>query len=126
MTARTYSTNIAIQNYSNIRPNPAENILIMEGSGVVGDRGGEDGAACGCSCFLGTPGNGVGATSPLRHVEHWVESTAGTALVMGRVWTAVVSCTLGRRLHRAGVNKVFVRLFLVLALHVVFLFVWPS
>ena len=71
-------------------------------------------------------GRGVGAASLLRHVGRCVESTAGTALVMGHVRTTVVSCILGRRLHRAGVNKVFVRLFLVLALHVVFLFVWPS
>ena len=83
---------------------PTEDIVAVEGGGLGGSRGGEDGVACGCSCFSGALGKGGGSGHPA--------ATCGALgpvnLAAGRVRATIVGCVLGRRLQNAGVNKVFV------------------
>ena len=42
----------------------AEDVVVVEDGGVDGGQGGEYGAACGYSCFLGAPGKGSGSGHP--------------------------------------------------------------
>ena len=90
---------------------PTEDVIVVEGGWVGGGRGGEEGRLVGAHASQARWGSEVGAAVPLWHVGRCVRLTAGTVLVAGRVWAVVVSCALGtgRRLHRAGVNEVFVR-----------------
>ena len=80
---------------------PTEDIVAVEGGGLGGSRGGEDGVACGCSCFSGALGKGGGSGHPA--------ATCGALgpvnLAAGRVRATIVGCVLGRRLHSGSVNR---------------------